>query len=189
MTTLLNGILEGAFLAVAMWLFLKLLPRLNPTTRFTVLWATLLAIVALLVGPLGPTAVTPGADSPANAMAKKTTPLAPITMEEPRFSSQSPDANSRSLPQFAGKSNHKPVSDPDAKLPKRASQFMEPRAASSQGGSTARAAIKHPLIRIRSGGILATLEITWALVSFLMLIRLGFGYRRLRGLKADAAPF
>ena len=26
MTTLLNGILEGAFLAVAMWLFLKLLP-------------------------------------------------------------------------------------------------------------------------------------------------------------------
>ena len=51
MTTLLNGILEGAFLAVAMWLFLKLLPRLNPTTRFTVLWATLLAVVALLVGP------------------------------------------------------------------------------------------------------------------------------------------
>ncbi len=37
MTTLLNGIWEGTFLAVAMWLFLRLLPRLNPTTRFTVL--------------------------------------------------------------------------------------------------------------------------------------------------------
>jgi len=47
MTTLLNGICEGAFLAMAMWLFLKLFPRLNPTTRFTILWITLLAIVAL----------------------------------------------------------------------------------------------------------------------------------------------
>ncbi len=54
MTTLLNGIWEGAFLAVAMWLFLKLLPRLNPTTRFTVLWVTLLAVVALLLGPFTP---------------------------------------------------------------------------------------------------------------------------------------
>jgi hypothetical protein len=53
-TTLLNGIWEGAFLAVAMWLFLKLLPRLNPTTRFTVLWVTLLAIVALLLEPFIP---------------------------------------------------------------------------------------------------------------------------------------
>ena len=47
MTTLLNGIWQGTFLAVAMWLLLKLLPRLNPTTRFTVLWVTLLAVVAL----------------------------------------------------------------------------------------------------------------------------------------------
>jgi beta-lactamase regulating signal transducer with metallopeptidase domain len=189
MTTLLNGILEGAFLAVAMWLFLKLLPRLNPTTRFSVLWATLLAIVALLVGPFAPTAVTPGADSPANAAAYKPTPLAPITMVEPRFNSQSSDTSSPSRPQFAGKSNPKPVSDPDSKLTERSSQLVGARTASSEGESIARAAVKHPLIRIRSGGVLGAFEITWALLSFLMLTRLGFGYRKLRGLKADATPF
>ena len=52
MTTLLNGIWQGTFLAAAMWLLLKLLPRLNATTRFTVLWLTLLAVVALPFGPL-----------------------------------------------------------------------------------------------------------------------------------------
>ncbi len=57
MTTLLNGIWEGTLLAVAMWLFLKLLPRLNPTTRFTVLWVTLLAVVALLLEPFTSTRV------------------------------------------------------------------------------------------------------------------------------------
>ena len=54
MTTLLNGIWEGTFLAVAMWLFLKLFPRLNPTTRFAVLWVTLLAVVALPLEPFAP---------------------------------------------------------------------------------------------------------------------------------------
>ena len=41
MTTLLNGICQGTILAAAMWVLLKLLPRLNSTTRFTVLWLTL----------------------------------------------------------------------------------------------------------------------------------------------------
>ena len=54
MTTLLNGICLGAILAAAMMLLLKLFPRLNPTTRFTVLWMTLLAVVALLATPLTP---------------------------------------------------------------------------------------------------------------------------------------
>jgi beta-lactamase regulating signal transducer with metallopeptidase domain len=189
MTTLLNGILEGAFLAVAMWLFLKLLPRLNPTTRFTVLWATLLAVVALLVGPFAPISATPGADSPANAVTNKPAPLAHITMVEPRFNSQSSDTGSRSRPQFVGKSNPKQLSDPDSELPEWASQFMEARTASSQGESIRRAALQHPLIRIRSGGILGGLEIVWALLSFLMLMRLGFGYRNLRGLKEGATLF
>jgi hypothetical protein len=54
MTTLLNGIYLGALLAAAMMLLLKLFPRLNPTTRFTVLWITLLAVVVLLAAPLTP---------------------------------------------------------------------------------------------------------------------------------------
>ena len=168
--------------------FSEITSRLNPTTRFTVLWATLLAVVALLVGSFAPTPVAPGANSPANAVTNKPTPLAPITLEEPRFNSQSSDTSSRSRPQFVGKSNPKPLSDPDSKLPERASQFMEAGTASSQVESIARAAVEHPLIRIRSGGILGGLEIMWALLSFLMLMRLGFGYRKLRGLKADATP-
>ena len=83
MTTLLNGIWEGTFLAVAMGLFLKLLPRLNPTTRFTVLWVTLLAIVALPLGPFTPRAFLPGTHPASPAMAAASmpaaiTPLAPV---------------------------------------------------------------------------------------------------------------
>jgi hypothetical protein len=54
MTTLLNGICQGTILAAVMWVLLKLLPRLNSTTRFTVLWLTLLAVVALPTGLVSP---------------------------------------------------------------------------------------------------------------------------------------
>ena len=54
MTTLLNGICQGTILAAAMWVLLKLLPRLNSTTRFTVLWLTLLAVAALPTGLVSP---------------------------------------------------------------------------------------------------------------------------------------
>src|ERR1700679_3330235 len=52
MTTLLNGIWQGGILAVAMSFLLKLLPRLNPTTRFTILWLTLVAVAALPIRPV-----------------------------------------------------------------------------------------------------------------------------------------
>ncbi len=89
MTTLLNGIWQGTLLAAAMWLLLKLLPRLNPTTRFTVLWVTLLAIVAMPLGPLTSRVFLSGAqtDSPVMATTNRptaTTP-APLQMQEPKF--------------------------------------------------------------------------------------------------------
>ena len=59
MTTLLNGICLGVILAAAMMLLLKFFPRLNSTTRFTVLWMTLLAVVALLATPLTPRPSSP----------------------------------------------------------------------------------------------------------------------------------
>ena len=87
MTTLLNGIWQGTFLAAAMWLLLKLLPRLNPTTRFTVLWVTLLAVVALPLGPLTSRVFLPGAqtDSPAIAATNKPTArlLHPLRFRSP----------------------------------------------------------------------------------------------------------
>jgi hypothetical protein len=83
-TTLLNGIWEGTLLAAAMWLFLKLFPRLNPTTRFTVLWVTLLAIVALPLGPFNPRAFIPASQTNSPAIAKTnkptTTNLAPVNI-------------------------------------------------------------------------------------------------------------
>jgi beta-lactamase regulating signal transducer with metallopeptidase domain len=184
MTTLLNGIWEGTFLALAMWLFLKLLPRLNPTTRFTVLWVTLLAIVALALGPFTPRAFIRGAqtDSPAIAATNKptTTTVAPLKMEQEN-SLLNPDTSSESHPVFVPKSKPESVSE-------RASESVEAHNGASRRGSIAITAVERPLIRIRSGRILSALEIMWAFLSLVMLVRLGFGYRKLRGLKADATP-
>ena len=49
-------------------------------------------------------------------------------------------------------------------------------------------AVAHPLIRIRSGKVLAAIEILWALLSLVMLARLAAGYRELRRLKSGARP-
>ena len=49
-------------------------------------------------------------------------------------------------------------------------------------------AVEHPVIRIDSGRIPRALGIIWAFLSLLMLARLGFGFRKLQGLKADALP-
>ena len=185
MTTLLNGIWEGTFLAVAMWLLLKLLPRLNPTTRFTVLWVTLLAVVALPLGPLTSRAFIPGAqtDSPAIAATNKptTTTPAPVKIQEPKFSLQNTAASPESPRVSIPKSKPEPVSE-------QASASVKARNAASRSASPVMAAVEHPLIRIRSGRILGALEIMWALLSLVMLVRLGSGYRELRGLKADAVP-
>jgi beta-lactamase regulating signal transducer with metallopeptidase domain len=185
MTTLLNGVLEGTLLAVAMWLFLKLLPRLNPTTRFTVLWATLFAIVVLLLEPFTPGAFLPGTqtDSHAITATKKLTlaTLAPVPVEEPKTGSRNPNTSSRRHPVFVPKSNPEPVSN-------RAADSVEARSDISRSGSIAIAAVEHPLIRIHSGRILGALEFIWAFLSLAMLMRLGFGYSKLRGLKAEATP-
>ena len=106
MTTLLNGIWQGTFLAAAMWLLLKLVPRLNPTTRFTVLWVTLLAVVALPLGPLTSRVFIPGArtDSPAIAATNipTATTLAPVKIQESKFRLQnaaaSPESHGVSIP-------------------------------------------------------------------------------------------
>jgi beta-lactamase regulating signal transducer with metallopeptidase domain len=185
MATLLNGIWEGTSLAVAMWLFLKLLPRLNPTTRFTVLWATLLAIVALILGPLTPRTFISGARTDLHMIAAAKEPttatLAPVPMGEPKFNIKKPVASSEPQPVLVTKSNPELVSE-------RASEVAEARSDASRSGSIATTPVEHPLIRIHSGRILDALEIMWAILSFVMLVRLGFGYSKLRGLKAEATP-
>ena len=185
MTTLLNGIWQGTFLAAAMWLLLKLLPRLNPTTRFTVLWVTLLAVVALPLGPLTSRVFIPSAqtDSPAIATTNKptATTFASGKMQEPKFGLRNTAANSESHLVSI------PKSIPEVGS-KQSSESVQVRNTASRSASAVMATIKYPLIRIHSGRILGALETMWAFLSLGMLVRLGFGYRKLRGLKASARP-
>jgi beta-lactamase regulating signal transducer with metallopeptidase domain len=176
-TTLLNGVWEGTLLAVAMWLFLKLLPRLNPTTRFTVLWITLLAVLALLLEPFTPQGFIPGSQTDSNI--PTITTLTPVKAQQPNFNIQSPSLEPHSV--SVPKSNPGPESE-------RPTELVNAPSAPSETRWTAIAAVEHPLIRIHSGRILGALEIMWAFLSFAMLVRLGSGYRKLRGLKADATP-
>ena len=181
MTTLLNGICQGAILAAAMWVLLKLLPRLNSTTRFTVLWLTLLAVVALPTGLVSPRVSTTRAaqrDSLAIATTDAvTTTFAPM---EIRHSKLQTAANSESHPASIPESNGAPI------IPE--SFASAPRNAVSPTLSAVMKAVGHPLIRIPSGRVLIAIELLWALLSLVMLARLAGGYRELRRLKSDAAP-
>ena len=183
-TTLLNGVWEGTLLAVAMWLFLKLLPRLNPTTRFVVLWITLLAVLALLLEPFAPRRFMPGAQTDLPVVATNnstvTTPT-PLKAEEPRIKIQSPEASYESHPVSVPRSSPGPVFE-------QSTEPVRAGSAPSQSRWTATTAVDHPLIRIHSGRILGAFEIVWALLSFAMLVRLGTGYWKLLGLKASATP-
>ncbi len=181
MTTLLNGICQGTILAAVMWILLKLLPRLNSTTRFTVLWLTLLAVVALPAGLVSPSAPIPGAQPDSLSMATTNPPgattFAPI---EIRYSELRAAANPESHPASIPESNRESVSQ------RRSESAL--RNAASRTSSAVMQAVEHPLIRIRSGKVLAAIEILWALLSLVMLARLAGGYRELRRLKSGVTP-
>ncbi len=179
MTTLLNGIWQGGILAVAMRFLLKLLPRLNPTTRFTVLWLTLLAVVALPIRPVMHGISVPGRSTESAVDWAKSTPATRT------FPGESGPANVKA----AGSETHL---EPDPQLmptsgrgPRLAWQVWN---AASTISSTATATVKLSPIRIRSGRVLRAFEIAWALLSLTMLARLGSGYQELRRLKSGATP-
>ena len=184
MTTLLNGIWQGTLLAATMWLLLKLLPRLNPTTRFTVLWVTLIAVVAL---PLAPLASKNVRSASANGLAcdccdRQTCAHGCCTRYD-----------SAAAVQPAGRDGEPRVESyidsgtkGSIRICARIGIVASANAASP--GASVVATVEHPVIRIHSGRFLATLEIVWTFLSIVMLVRLGFGFRKLQGLKADALP-
>jgi beta-lactamase regulating signal transducer with metallopeptidase domain len=181
MTTLLNGIGQGLILAAAMWAFLKLLPRVNSTTRFTVLWLTLLAVVALPTGLVSPGARTPGAQPDSLPMATTNTAgattFAPVEIRHSELkTAANPESHLASIPESNRES------------PSRRGSDSALRNAASRTSSAVIEAVEHPLVRIRSGKLLAASEILWALLSLVMLARLAGGYRELRRLKAGATP-
>lgn len=181
MTTLLNGICQGTILAAVMWAFLKLLPRSNSTTRFAVLWLTLLAVVALATGLVSPRDLTTRAQLDSLPIATKNSPLtttfAPVQNRHWELNSAAnPDSHSASLPE----SNRKSAPQPGVE--------SALRNAASRTSSIVMKAVEHPLIRIPSGKILAAIEILWALLSLVILARLAAGYWELRRLKSAATP-
>jgi beta-lactamase regulating signal transducer with metallopeptidase domain len=175
MTTLLNGIWQGAILAAAMWLLLKLLPRLNPTTRFTVLWLTMGAVLALPIGTVTPRMSIPEPQTDSSAIAGRNTPAA--TTLTPIESRQSEWKTARAETQLESV----PASRPGT-------EWAQARNGASRNLSTATAPLAHSPIRIRSERVLQAFEIAWALLSLVMLVRLGVGYRELRLLKSGATP-
>lgn len=189
MTTLLNGIWQGTVLTFAMWLFLKLFPRLNPTTRFAVLWATVLADVLLLLAPFTLGANTPGAqaDSPRTAATDLSRTLASAKIGEPGFSFPNRGTISQSRPALLPNFKQ-PVSNPTFEAPGKAAKYEAVPPTTAQRGSTVIAAAWHPPIRIHSGEILDAFEIMWVSLSLMMLMRLGFAYGKLRTLKVRCGP-
>jgi beta-lactamase regulating signal transducer with metallopeptidase domain len=181
MTTLLNGIWQGGILAAAMLLLLKLLPRLNPTTRFTVLWLTLLAVVGLPIRSAMPGISVAGSRTESAASAVRNTPATTTLRSlEPRKTDRKASSSGRP---FASVFQPSPKSG-------RESEWTQVWNAALAISSTATAAAEISPIRIRSGRVVRAFEIVWALLSLTMLARLGSGYRELRRLKsgATAAP-
>ncbi|MFZ0733493.1 MAG: M56 family metallopeptidase, partial [Candidatus Sulfotelmatobacter sp.] len=178
MTTLLNGICLGAILAAAIWLLLRFIPRLNPTTRFTILWMTLVGVVALLAVPINPRASAP-TPSTASLVVVSSSPVA------------APAPAPIQVQRSGRKAHNSPaVSVATQNLASTFEPRLEPTL--SQNGSTnsvpARALSENPVIRIHSAKFLRAIAILWVVFSFVLLTRLVAGYCVLRGLKSGATP-
>jgi beta-lactamase regulating signal transducer with metallopeptidase domain len=178
MTTLLNGICLGAILAAAMMLLLKFFPRLNPTTRFTVLWMTLIAVVTVLATPLTPRPSSPEPRieslvvvSPSLVVIPAPTPA---QVYRPRRETHASHVNSVAAQRPASTSQQRL----ETPLFHSASTTSLPAASPSE----------HCLIRIHSAKFLRALAIVWAVFSFVLLARLVAGYCVLRSLKSSATP-
>src|SRR5579862_5835660 len=182
MTTLLNGICQGTILAAVMWVFLKLLPRSNSTTRFAVLWLTLLAVVALAAGLVSPRDLTTTKAQPDSLpIATKNSPVvttfAPVQNRHWELTSDATlDSHSASLLESDRKSSSQPGVE------------SELRNAASRTSSVVMDAVEHPLFRIPSRRVLGAIAILWAFLSLVILARLAAGYRELRKLKSSATP-
>ena len=182
MATLLNGIFQGTILAAAMWVVLKMLPRLNSTTRFTVLWLTLLAVVALPIGLLSHRVPTIAGTQP-DAIRLATTNV-PVVETFAPLEVRSSELNAAANPV----SHPASISGLDLEAVSQRGSESALRNAASLVSSAVVQAVDHPLVRIRSRKVLAAIEILWALLSLAMLARLAGGYRELRRLNQRRPP-
>src|SRR5215472_15431160 len=177
MTTLLNGICLGAMLAATMSLMLRFFRRWNSTTRFTILWMTLLAVVALLAAPL----------------ARRAFVVAPRTGS---FALVSPSP--AAIPAPAPALVYRPGGQTDAAVdpvPSESNGSMSGHRLESKPSQIAftsawpRASLsERSLLRIHSAKFLPAMAIVWLVFSCVLLVRLALGYCVLRNLKSTATP-
>jgi beta-lactamase regulating signal transducer with metallopeptidase domain len=179
MASLLNGICQGMVVGATVWLVLKLLPRLNPATRFAILGLTLFAVAALSVRPFSGRIFLAGTLTDSlGTSSRLSTAFKPIEIRLPESKNPtSAEPHFESIPESRSE-----------QWPGRTSEFTPPREAVSINSSPVKTAVEPPLIRIRSERVLTALAIMWAVLSLAMLTRLGAGYRRLRQLKSRAMP-
>lgn len=178
MTTLLNGICLGAVMVATMMLILKFLPRLNSTTRFTILWMTLLAVVAILASPFARQASVAKPRIESLAVVSSSSAVIPAVGLAQAYRS------ARKIHTFHSDAV------PSQSNPSTSGQHLE--LALSQKGSISslrRSSLSgHSLINIHSGKLLPAVAIAWAVFSLVLLARLAAGYFVLRGLKSTATP-
>jgi beta-lactamase regulating signal transducer with metallopeptidase domain len=177
MTTCLNGVCLGAILAATMMLILKFFRRLNSTTRFTVLWMTLLAVVALLAAPHAPRVSV--AEPRIESLAVVSLP--PAVSPAPAPAQVYPPGKTHASPVHLLPSQNE-ATTAEQGLKSRLSQN-----ASTNSGPEASAS-KHSLIRIHSAKFLRAMAMVWVLFSFGLLARLAAGYCVVRSLKSSATP-
>lgn len=177
MTTLLNGICLGVVLAAAMWLLLRFLPRLNPTTRFTILWMTLLAVVALLAVPVNPRASRPEPQAESLMVASSSPAIVP--------------APARAQVKLAGRklrSSHAAVVVGQSRTPASEHQLETIVSETPSASSDAAPDAEYSVIRIHSDKFLRAIAVVWVVFSLVLLGRLMAGYFVLRSLKSSATP-
>src|SRR5579864_5102358 len=167
MTTLLNGICLGVILAAAMMLLLKFFPRLNSTTRFTVLWVTLLAVVALLATPLTPRPLSPEPRIESLVVVSPSPVVipapAPAPVDRPGRKTHASHVDSVAA-QSPASTSEQGLERP---LSQSASTTFLPAGASLS---------EHSLIRIHSAKFLRAVAIVWVMFSLVLLARLAAGY-------------
>jgi len=179
MTTLLNGICLGVILAAVMWLLLRFLPRLNPTTRFTILWMTLVAVVALLAAPRSPRA------SAAETQSESLVVVSPSPAAVPALAVTEVKRSGRKAhpSPVAVVATHNHASTSENHLETMVSQDLS-------SSSAAAPVARYSLIRIHSEKFLRTVAVLWVVFSLVLLGRVAAGYCFLRGMKSNttAAP-
>jgi beta-lactamase regulating signal transducer with metallopeptidase domain len=178
MTTLLNGTCLGAILATTMMLILRFFPRLNSTTRFAVLWMTLLSVATLVAIPLAPRASVPPPVIESRTVVSPT--LAVIPAAAPTLVNAASRKTHAShvdpvLSQVGGAMSATPLE----------SKFSQNDSTNSLAGTSLS---EYSLIRIHSTKFIRAMAIAWMVFSFALLTRLAVGYCILRNLKSAAIP-